>query len=208
MRKSDIKELGYILIHPYDGFESLSYHKTGSPILSGIIIMCFFFFTLFERHALSFRFNFYSVENTNIFLVFISTFVMVCMAVIANWALSTLWDGKANLKTIWIVFGYALAPYVAGMLAQTVLSHVLTIDEGTFISIMMTGCAIWSGFILWFGMLQVQEFSIGKNIACILGTVIGMLLILFLSFLVILLFQELLAFIKSIINELILRIFV
>ncbi|MDD4297726.1 MAG: YIP1 family protein, partial [Ruminiclostridium sp.] len=141
MRKSDIKELGYILIHPYDGFESLSYHKTGSPILSGIIIMCFFFFTLFERHALSFRFNFYSVENTNIFLVFISTFVMVCMAVIANWALSTLWDGKANLKTIWIVFGYALAPYVAGMLAQTVLSHVLTIDEGTFISIMMTGCA-------------------------------------------------------------------
>jgi len=208
MRKSDIKELGYILIHPYDGFESLSYHKTGSPILSGIIIMCFFFFTLFERHALSFRFNFYSVENTNIFLVFISTFVMVCMAVIANWALSTLWDGKANLKTIWIVFGYALAPYVAGMLAQTVLSHVLTIDEGTFISIMMTGCAIWSGLILWFGMLQVQEFSIGKNIACILGTLIGMLLILFLSFLVILLFQELFAFIKSIINELILRIFV
>ena len=122
MRNVDIKELGHILIHPYDGFESMSYHKRGSPLLSFIIISCFFLFTLFERHSLAFRFNYYSAENTNVFMVFISTFFLVCIAVVANWALSTLWDGKAAPRMIWIVFGYSLFPYVMGILARTLLS--------------------------------------------------------------------------------------
>ena len=206
MRKSDVRELGYILFHPIDGFEAMAYQKRGSPLLSGAVILCFFLFTLFERHALSFRFNNYSVENTNVFLVFISTFCLVCMAVLANWALSTLWDGKATLKTIWIVAGYALLPYVGGMLARTLLSHVCSLEEGVFLSILTTGCAIWSGLILWFGMLQTQEYTPGKNLACLIGTAVGMALILFLCFLVILLFRELFAFVGSVVNEILLRI--
>jgi ABC-type multidrug transport system fused ATPase/permease subunit len=205
MRNVDIKELGHILIHPYDGFESMSYHKRGSPLLSFIIISCFFLFTLFERHSLAFRFNYYSAENTNVFMVFISTFFLVCIAVVANWALSTLWDGKAAPRMIWIVFGYSLFPYVMGILARTLLSHLCTYEDATFLSIMMAGCAIWSGLIFWFGMLQVQEYSAGKNLACMIGTVIGMMLIMFLCFLLILLFKELFAFIASIVNEIMIR---
>jgi hypothetical protein len=205
MSKSDMKELGHVLLHPYDGFEALSFYKRGSSLLSGIIILLFFLCTLFERHALAFRFSYYSVENTNLFLVFISTFCLVCIAVIANWALSTLWDGKATLRVIWIVFGYSLCPYVAGILARALLSHVCTIEEGTFLSIVTMGCTIWSGLVLWFGMLQIQEFTVSKNLACLLGTVIGMILILFLCFLILLLFQQLFAFISSIIDEVMLR---
>lgn len=206
MRKSDIKELGYILLHPYDGFEAMSYHKTGSPTLSGIIIISLFLFTLLERHALSFRYNTYSVENTNVFLIFISTICVACIAVISNWALSTLWDGKATLRTIWIVIGYSLLPHVTGILIRTILSHICSQDEAVLLSILSTAFTIWSALILWFGMLQTQEYSIGKNLACLIGTAIGMLLILFLCFLIILLFQQLFAFIESIIDEVMLRI--
>ena len=205
MHKSDIKELGYVLLHPYDGFEALSYYKRGSSLLSGIIILLFFLSTLIERRSLAFRFNYYSVENTNVFLVFISTFFLVCMAVVANWALSTLWDGKATFRMIWIVFGYSLCPYVAGILARTLISHLCTVEEGTLLSIMITGCVIWSGLVLWFGMLQAQEFTIGKNMACLIGTAVGMVLILFLCFLILLLFQQLFAFLSSIVDEVMLR---
>ena len=71
---------------------------------------------------------------------------------------------------------------------------------------MMTVCVLWSLLLLWFGMLQTQEYSIGKNLLCLLGTVIGMLLILFLCFLVMLLFQQLFSFLVSIFDEIVLRL--
>ena len=110
MHKKDLREFGRILIHPNDGFEELSFHKSGSPLLAGIVILCFFLFTMFERFGLAFRFNHYTVENCNVFLVFVSTVCLACIGVVSNWALSTLWDGKATLRTIWIVVGYSLTP--------------------------------------------------------------------------------------------------
>ena len=132
MRKSDLKEFGHILIHPNDGFEEMSYHKRGSPLLAGIVILCFFLFTMFERFGLAFRFNHYTVENCNVFLVFVSTFCLACIGVISNWALSTLWDGKATLRTIWIVVGYSLTPYVVAILLRTLISHICTLEDSAF----------------------------------------------------------------------------
>lgn len=206
MRKADWREFWYVLRHPNDGFEELSYHKRGSVLIAAIVVVCFFLFTLLERFGLAFRFNHYSVENCNVFLIFISTIVLVCVAAIANWAISTLWDGKANLRTIFIVIGYALAPYVISMLLYTGLSHFCGLEDMALLS-MVTGIgAIWSALVLWFGMLQTQEYTILKNLLCLIATVIGMILVLFLCFLVIMLFQQLGQFLKSLFDELVLRI--
>jgi len=205
MRKSDLREFLHVMIHPNEGFAELSYYKRGSPLLAAIIVVSFFLVTLLERFGLAFRFNHYSVENCNVLLIFISTICLVCIGAIANWALSTLWDGKANLRMIWIVIGYAMAPHVMGMLLKTLLSHICTLEDATLLTIVTTACTLWSGLVLWFGMLQAQDYSIGKNLACLLGTVVGMLLILFLAFLVMLLFQQLGTFVYSLFDELVLR---
>lgn len=206
MRKGDFREFLHVMIHPNEGFEELSYHKRGSPLLATVVVVCFFLFTLLERFGLAFRFNHYSVENCNVFLIFVSTICLVCIAAAANWALSTLWDGKASLRMIWIVIGYALAPHVMGILLRTLLSHLCTLEDSALLSMAAAACTLWSGLILWFGMLQTQEYSIGKNLACLLGTVVGILLILFLCFLVMLLFQQLGTFIYSLFDEIVLRI--
>lgn len=206
MRKADWREFWYVLRHPNDGFEELSYHKRGSPLIAAIVVVCFFLFTLLERFGLAFRFNHYSVENCNVFLIFISTICLVLVASVSNWAISTLWDGKANLRMIFIVIGYALAPYVISLLLYTGLSHFCGLEDMALLSMVTGAGAIWSAMVLWFGMLQTQEYTILKNLLCLIATVIGMVLILFLGFLVTMLFQQLGEFIKSLFDELVLRI--
>ncbi len=200
------REFARAQFHPVETFEEMGYKKTGSVWIAGLFVLLFFLFTLMERHLLAFRFNTYTVENTNVLLIFISTALLVVLAVVTNWGLSTLWDGKANMRLIWVVFGYSLAPYVCGILVRTLLSGFLTIEEGAFTSILTTVCLLWTGLLLWFGLLQTQEFTVKKNILCLLCTAAGMMLLLILGFLVMLLFQELFSFISEFGGELFQRI--
>lgn len=206
MHKGDLREFFHVLIHPCEGFDELSAHKRGSPLLAAVSVAALFLSTLLERFFLAFRFNTYSTENTNVFLVLVATAGLVLVATAANWALSTLWDGKADLRMIFIVFGYAMAPYTLGLLLRTGLSHLCTIEDGALLSVVTAACTLWAGLVLWFGLLQAQEYTVGKNFACLIGTAVGMLLILFLCFLVMLLFQQLWEFLYSLYDEIVLRI--
>ncbi len=194
------------LLHPVDSFDEMRYQKSGSVWIAGLFVALFFLFTLLERHMLAFRFNTYTVENTNVLLIFLSTVLLVVLAVLSNWGLTTLWDGKANMRLIWIVFGYSLSPYVVSILLRTLLSSLLTIEEGAFTGILTGACLLWSALLLWFGLLQTQEFTVKKNILCILCTVAGMALLLLLGFLVIMLFQELFIFLGDFGKELLQRL--
>ena len=44
MRKGDFREFLHVMIHPNEGFEELSYHKRGSPLLATVVVVCFFLF--------------------------------------------------------------------------------------------------------------------------------------------------------------------
>jgi len=205
-KRSSWNEFFQALVHPVDTFEEIRYKQSGSVWIAGLFMVLLFVFTLMERHLLAFRFNAYTVENTNVLLIFVSTFLLVVLGVLSNWGVTTLWDGKANMRLIWIVFGYALAPFVVSILLRTVLSGFLTIEEGVFTGILTGACLLWSALILWFGLLQTQEFTIKKNFLAILCTIVGMALLLLLGFLVILLFQELFVFVAEFFEELLQRL--
>lgn len=206
MKKAEWKEYVRSLFHPYEVFEEIRYKNSGSVWISGLFFILFFIFTLIERHLLAYRFNNYTAENTNVLLIFVSTTLLLCVAVVTNWGLSTLWDGKASMRIIWIVFGYSFSPYIFSIFLKTLLSHLLILDEHVFLNIITALCTIWSGLLLWFGMLQTQEFTIIKNFLNLLVTALGILLVMFLCFLVMLLFQELFAFIWSLAEEIFMRL--
>ncbi len=203
---SRIKEFALCLLKPTSTFEDIRYKKTGSTAISSFFIFMYFVVTLLERHFLAFRFNNYTVENTNILLIFISTVGLIAIAIITNWATTTLWDGKGSMRNIWIVFGYSLCPYVCGILIRIFLSHFLIISEMSIVNIIVIGCLIWTVLILWFGMLEIQEFTIKKNLLSFLCTALGVALVVVLCFLGILLVQELFTFLGTVFAEFIERL--
>jgi hypothetical protein len=91
------------------------------------------------------------------------------------------------------------------MIPATMLTHILTLDESSIVSLLSSVGFIWAGFLLFFGVMVTHDYSFGKNIITVLGTLVGMVVIMFLGLLFSGLLGKILSFITNIYTELSLR---
>ena len=204
--KTKLQEYLAILFHPVEGFDQMKYRKTGSVGIATAVVLLWFVVSSVERQMTHFRFNHFDTKNTNVLYIFISTFVLFLFYCIASWSLCTLLDGEGNLREIWTTYGYALTPMVATTFLSVVLSNVLTIEEGSFRNLLTGAGILWTGLLLLFGMMQIHRYDFKKTVFSILGSFVGLTLILFLSFLIILLFQQMWDFVQSVYREIFYRL--
>ena len=60
---------------------------------------------------------------------------------------------------------------------------------------------LWAGMLLFFGMMSTHGYSFGKNIVTILGTIVGMIFIMFVAVLFTTLLSKMFTFVYGIIDE-------
>lgn len=203
--KEKLIELRTILLHPSDGFDNMKYRKTGSMGLALIVVILWFIASVTERQYTNFRFNPFDTSETNIFFIFIATVVVFLFFTVANWSVCTLFDGEGNYKEIWIVTGYALLPYVISIFVTTLLSYVMTVNETAFMSFITIAGVLYSLYLLFVGMMQIHQYGFGRMLFAIVVSVVGIFMILFLCFLIIILFQQIFSFIGSVTEEILMR---
>jgi len=200
-----MNKISRILLHPFSGFEDMKYNNDSSPLLASLAVLMFFIASVAERQYTAFRFNYYDVSSTNIIYIFISSVVLVLFFVLANWSITTLVDGKGTLPQIFAVMGYSLIPYISALLLTTVLSHIFIADEGMFLSIIKTAGILYTVLLIFAGMMEIHRLSAPKTVFCLIISVVGVFLIMFLCFLLYTLFQQILSFFGSVIDEIMLR---
>lgn len=192
-------------IHPYSQFEEIKY-KNDWSVISGIIIVIVWFITsALEIQLTGFRFNANYGNELNIWLCFLKTIPLLVVWCFANWSVCTLLEGKGRLKEIFIVVSYALIPYVISQYMNMILSHFLVVDEIIFISAITYGGIVWSVIILLAGLSAIHQYDIKKTLLSVLFSVIGMIIMVFLSLLVVNLVWQGAMFVYSLIFELIYR---
>lgn len=106
------------------------------------------------------------------------------------------------MNEIFTVTSYSLIPILFGRLCNLILTHILTPDEGAFLSIFLVVCTLYSAFMLIIGMMRIHDYEFGKFLATTVATVIGMVIIVFLLFLVFLIAQQAFGWVKTIYVEL------
>ena len=77
---------------------------------------------LIKLGATSFVFNPVNWDNVNLILEIATFLVPFIVYVVANWCLTTLFDGKGTLKDIWMGTAYAMTPYV---IIQLILNYYI-----------------------------------------------------------------------------------
>lgn len=195
------KYIGLILKHPIDGFSELKYRKNGSYAAAWLLVLSWFILSILEYGVTGFAFNTNKVEQINIGILFISTFCVFMFWVISNWCFSTLLDGEGKMKEIFMYSAYALVPYLCSMGICTILSNVLTADEGVFITwIKMLGI-LWTALLLFCGMMTLHNYTALRTFFSILITFIGMVIIVFLIVLAFSLVQQMITFVSTIVRE-------
>jgi len=197
----------YILYAPFDGFWEQKREKRGN-IASGIVIMVFLFLSFSLASAFTgFSFTTPKDELTefNLLLEIAKTVLPIGLWCISNWCITALIEGSGNLKEIFISTCFALIPYTVASLISTLLSHFLTLDEKQVLTIIVVIGLAYSALLIIAATCSVHDCSMGKALVTILLTVIGMVIIVFISVLFFNLLNKFFDFAISIYNELRLR---
>lgn len=190
----------HLVFHPFDGFWDLKHEKRGSVRASltimGLTVLAFFYQAIGQGYTFNPR-----GDYSTIFIQVLAVIVPVALWCVSNWCLTTLFDGEGSFKDIVVATGYALAPLPVFVIASTILTNVLTASEGSMVSLLVTLGYVWVGILLFFGMLVTHDYSMNKSIATTLGTILAMVVIMFIIILFFSLVAKMLTFIIAIFSE-------
>ncbi len=192
----------YILFHPIDGFQELKANKKGSMKCAIIIVLAWLLVEVFHRSFTSYDMNPYGMESQEMFRVSIMTVLMYVLACLSNWCFCTLLDGKGRLKDICVVGAYSLLPYVIVRLVTVMLSWVLVTDEQVMLTYALVLSEIWCALMIIVGLGEIHEYTLKKVFLSIFLTIVGIIIMLFLSLVVIMLLQQLYFFVATVSFEL------
>lgn len=196
----------YLIFHPFDGFYDLKHEKRGNAASATIIFVALTVVEIMRRQLTGFVFNFYNPLRLNVLSVVISSLLPYLIWILANWCLTTLMDGKGNMKDIYTATGYALFPQVLIQLALIPLSHIFNQEQQAFYYFFITVAMVWSYALMFFGMMVTHDYGLGKNVAVTAFTFVGMGLIIFIGMLVFDLSAQMIGFVQAIAKEIQFRI--
>ena len=194
-------------VRPFDGFWDLTHEKRGSVGAANTIVSLVLLTNLLKLGFTSFIFQPVNWNEVNLLLeimTFLLPFVVYC---VANWCLTTLFEGKGTLKDIYMGTAYAMTPYVLIQLPLIVLSNVVTEEEGAFYTYFGYFSMVWCGLLIMASVMMIHDFLLGKAFASLVFTGVGMLVIVFLLVLFFSLISDGFSYFYSIYKEIIYRFY-
>lgn len=202
-RKSFGQELLYgfhVIFHPFDGFYDLKHEHRGSVraslVILAVTIITFYYQAMGQGYVLN-----PTYETTTIFTQIISVLVPVFLFVLANWCLTTLFDGEGSFKDIFVASCYSLLPLPLLIIPTTIVSNWVTSTEASIINFIGTLAFIWVGLLLVFGTMVTHDYSMFKNLVIIIFTVVAMACIIFIVLLFSMLLSKLVSLVTNLITE-------
>ncbi|MBE6717655.1 MAG: hypothetical protein E7574_00165 [Ruminococcaceae bacterium] len=200
----EILYANHLIFHPFDGFWDLKHEKRGS-MRSALFYVAFAIATFtYQSAGSAYVFN-PKGTSVSILTQIISVVVPLVLWVVANWCLTTLFEGEGTLKDVFIATSYALAPIPLLIIPATICTNFLTSTEAAIVTLLESFAFVWVGLLIFIGTMVTHDYSLGKNIITCLGIIVGMVFIMFLALLFTTMLTNVIGFITAIVTEVTLR---
>ncbi len=196
----------YILFHPFKAFDDVRTENRGNVRHAAIIVALLAMTRVLKIGLTGFLFSGIRLEYINIRREILIVISLYLIWVMSNWAVSTLMDGEGRVRDIIIMSGYALIPLILSDTAVIVLSNVLTLREGALLSFITSLSMLWTGMLLFVGVMSIHRYTALKSAFSIAMSGAGILFVLFLGALVYSLFRQMMVFFGNIFTEIMYRI--
>lgn len=189
------------MFHPFDGYWDIKHeHRAsvkGATFILVITVLTFIYSSIGKAYLL----DPHPVES-NVFIMSLSVLLPVFLWVIANWCLTTLFDGEGSIRDIYIATCYSLFPLPAFFVLTTLCSNIVSLNEASLLTLALGVALFWTGFLLFFGTMVIHDYPLFKNVLTVLASIVGMIFIMFLAVLFSSLIGKIVSFIYSIVVEL------
>lgn len=195
----------YIIFHPFDGFYDMRHEKKGNPVSASILYVLFIIVTILSRQLSGFLVLDYNPETFNIYREIMNIAMPILLWCVSNWCITALTDGEGRFVDIYMATAFSLVPVTMMTALYVIASNVVVENELDFLGIIMFFGMIWSGFLLFSGILTIHQFTVLRTAVTILITVFGMLFIIFLAMLFGSIVDEMIGYLAGIVTEIRLR---
>ena len=197
----------HVITHPFDGFWDLIHEKKGTLAAAHTFLILFLAVRVMKLILTSFQFINAPIQHINIFEEAASLALPFLVLCIANWAMTTLFEGKGRFKDIYMAMCYALVPYILIQLPMVIISNGLTFEEGSIFTVMLSVSVIWCVFLVFIGLMQIHDYGPGKTLIFIIVTIVGAMVIIFLALTFFSLLSDALAYFVSLYREIVYRLY-
>ena len=202
----DFKFAFYCMTHPLDGYWDLTHEKRGSLAVANTILILTLVARITSLQFTSFIFNRVYWPEVNIFMYLGSILFPLALWVVGNWALTTLFDGKARLPQIYMATCYAMLPYPLFQFPLIIFSNLVTVNEAEFYSLINTIVLVFCAVYIVVAMMQIHEYTMSKTILFTAFSIFAMLVIVFILLLFFSMISQGIAYFVSIVREILFRI--
>ena len=196
----------HVITHPFDGFWDLIHEQRGSIAAANTFLFLFLLTRVLKLICTNFQFISAPIQYINIFEEAGSLLLPFLVLCVANWAMTTLFEGKGRFRDIYMAMCYALVPYILIQLPMILVSNMLTYEEGSIYSVMLSFSVIWCAFLAFIGLMEIHDYSPGKTFIFVIVTVVGASVILFLMLVFFSLLSDAVSFFVSFYREIIFRL--
>ncbi len=195
----------YVIFHPFDGFWDLKHEKRGSvrgAIFFVVLAIATFYYQAIGQGYLLNQFEYVASVWEQVLGVLVPLFLFV----LANWCLTTLFEGEGSFKDVFVAASYSLVPLPLLIIPATIYSNFCISTETDIIGFIGTLAFIWLGLLIFFGTMVTHDYSMGKNVITVLGTVVAMVFIMFIAVLFTTLIGKIVSLVTNIVTEIQYRI--
>jgi tetratricopeptide (TPR) repeat protein len=200
-----LKHAGTLVKHPIDGYHAIRYQGRAG-LASSLTLLTLAIVALgLIRSQTSFVFNTDIYKGVKLGPILIQFITIWVGWVIAHYLVSSLMRGEGRLRDVFYGSSYALIPIIAIGIPLTVISHGFTLSEASIFNFMELAMYLWT-LLQFFWMVQgIQNYTVGEAILNIIFSLLALAIIATLIFIFISLSGELINFIYSIYQEVIIR---
>lgn len=196
----------HVITHPFDGFWDLIHENRGTMAAAHTFLLLFLLTRIIKLMYTSFQFISAPIQYMNVFEQSASLLLPFLILCVANWAMTTLFDGKGRFRDIYMAMCYALVPYVLIQLPLVLVSNCITFEEASFYTVLMGFSVVWCAFLVFVGLMQVHDYTPGKTFIFLIVTVIGAMIIIFLILVFFSLLSDAAGYFVSLYREVVFRL--
>ena len=170
----------HVITHPFDGFWDLSHEQRGTLAAANTFMFLFLLTRVLKLLYTNFQFMSTAIQYLDVLEEAGSLLVPFLILCVANWAMTTLFDGKGRFRDIFMAMCYALVPYILIQIPMILVSNMLTFEEGSFYTVFLGISVVWCVFLVFVGLMEVHDYGPGKTFIFMIVTVVGAAVIIFL----------------------------
>ena len=195
----------YIITHPIQGYNEFKVEKKAKMYAAIAILVAYVLVQIFAYNYTGPVVNKNNPHDFNSIKIIIFGVLPVILIAVANWSITSLFDGKGKMKEIFMMICYSYFPLVVCGILRIILSNFVTTDEVLFLTIIDIVGYVGTGYMVFMGLVVIHEYGIFKTVISVLGTVLAILIILFMALLIFDLANQVISFFTSIYKEIMTR---